>query len=141
MHRNLRTALLAAIAVLALAGTAFASQVMIGGTLHQLFVQANPVTGAALIGATPTNRSGTLAAASTSQQVMAANASRRGFMIQNNSSAALWINELGATAALAQPSIQIAAGATYTSPDGAASPLAINIIGGTLGQAFTAREW
>lgn len=146
MRKYLVSIALATIAALSLMlaaiGPTAAGQVMIGGVLHQMFVQANPQTGQPFpVNVTPTNRSGTITTLNVSQQLMAANTARRGFMVQNSGAAALWINELGAAATTAQPSIQIAVGATYQSPDGAASPAAINIIGGTTGQAFTAREW
>jgi len=88
-----------------------------------------------------TDRSGTIAAANTAQQLMAANPSRKGFLIQNNSAATLWFNEIGGTAVTSQPSISLAAGALYNSPTPGGSNQAVSIIGGTLGQAFTAREW
>lgn len=85
--------------------------------------------------------SGTIAAGTTAQSLMPANATRNGFSVQNSSSADLWINELGGTAAASQPSIKIAAGATYTTPYKQPCPYAVSIYGGTTSQAFTAREW
>ena len=91
--------------------------------------------------ASMTDRSGTITLGGTAQSLMAANPSRKGYLIQNNSAGTLWFNELGATAVQAAPSISIAAGALYQSPSPGASALAISIIGATTGQAFTAREW
>ena len=87
------------------------------------------------------DRSGTITLGGTAQSLMAANPSRKGYLIQNNSAGTLWFNELGATAVQAAPSISIAAGALYQSPSPGASALAISIIGATTGQAFSAREW
>jgi hypothetical protein len=89
---------------------------------------------------TPTDRSGSISAGGTAQQLMAANASRRAWSIQNTSSGDLWVNEIGGTALLASPSINVPAGALYESPASFASPSAISIIGATTGQTFTARE-
>lgn len=91
--------------------------------------------------ASMTDRSGTITLGGTAQSLMAANPSRKGYLIQNNSAGTLWFNELGATAVQAAPSISIAAGALYQSPSPGASALAISIIGATTGQAFSAREW
>ncbi|AJG19088.1 hypothetical protein [Cupriavidus basilensis] len=88
----------------------------------------------------PTDRSGSIAAGGTAQVLMAANANRRAWWIQNNSSGDLWLNEIGGTAVLSQPSIQIQAGALYETPASYCSPSAISIIGATTGQTFTARE-
>jgi hypothetical protein len=92
-------------------------------------------------GHTLTDRSGTITTGGTAQTLMAANASRKGWAIQNVSSGDLWVNELGSTALLSQPSIKIASGNLYESPLGGSSTAAISIIGATTAQAFTAREW
>lgn len=121
----------------------------VAGALHQIVIQGHPTTGLPVInestlsgiGIAPINRSGTVTLGGTAQQLMAANLVRRGFMLQNISAGPLWINELGATAVQGQPSIQVAAGATYTSPPNATSPAAVSIIGATTAQAFVAREW
>lgn len=90
--------------------------------------------------ATPgtTNRSGTITAGATAQQLMAANASRRGWWFQNNSSGDLWLDETG-TAVASQPSLKIPAGGYYEPP--VVSLGSISIYGATTGQAFSAREW
>lgn len=90
--------------------------------------------------ATPTNHSGTIAADNVAQQLMPANPIRKGFWIQNNSSGDLWVNDLGAATA-AQPSLKLEMGDYYESPAGGAPVGAISIIGATLGQTFSAREW
>lgn len=90
---------------------------------------------------TPTNRSGTVTTGGTSQTLMAANASRRGFSIQNLSTTDLYWNDLGTTAAATQPSYRLPAGAIYESPAHQCSVAAINIFGATTGQVFVAREF
>lgn len=89
---------------------------------------------------TPTDRSGTITAGGTQQTAMAANAARKGFTIQNQSVADLWFNSL-ANAVQSQPSFRVPAGALYENPRGGCPTGVISIIGGTTGQAFTAREW
>ena len=87
------------------------------------------------------NISGAIAAAGADQLLVAHNTNRRGFSVQNNSAGDLWINELGSPALAAQPSIKIAPGSLYETPDTAYIPYAVRIFGATLAQAFTAREW
>ena len=86
------------------------------------------------------NASGTIIAGGTAQELMAANKGRGGFWIQNVSDGDLWINELG-TAAAAQPSMKLAAGALYESPVTGCTANAISIFGATTAKAFSAREW
>jgi hypothetical protein len=90
--------------------------------------------------AATTSISGTIAAGGTAQNAAAANSSRRGFWIQNNSAGDLWISTV-ATAVASQPSLKIASGALYESPPGGAGTGAISIIGATTSQAFSGREW
>jgi hypothetical protein len=93
------------------------------------------------VGVPLTDRSGTIAAGGTSQQLMAANAARRGLFVQNHSATdSLWIDETG-SAEQGQPSIRIPPGAMYETPAGGCPLSAVAIVGPTLGQAFTAREW
>lgn len=89
---------------------------------------------------TATDRSGTIAAGGTAQQLMAANPSRRGWKIQNLSSGDLWFNGLG-TAAASQPSERLPAGAWYETPAHHCGTGTISIFGSTTGQAFSAREF
>jgi hypothetical protein len=90
--------------------------------------------------ASPVDCSGTITSAGEAQEMMAARADRSGFWVQNLGEADLWINELGA-ATQGQPSIKIAAGALYEAPAHGVSVGPVSIIGGTAGQAFSAREW
>lgn len=70
--------------------------------------EVSPATG------TLTDRSGVIAAADTSQQLMAANPERSYWSLQNHSDEAdLWIRE-GAAATTAQPSTRIGPLETYT---------------------------
>ena len=91
--------------------------------------------------ATITSRSGTIATGGTAQSLMAANAARKGWFIQNNSTGDLWVNRFGGTAIAGQPSLLIPAGALYETPDGGSGGNALSIYGATTGQTFTAAEW
>jgi hypothetical protein len=87
------------------------------------------------------DRSGTITAGGTAQQLAAANASRIGFSVQNLSTTAdLWINSLG-TAAAVQPSIKLSPGAYFETPPGYGAVGAVSIFGATTGLAFSSREW
>ena len=87
---------------------------------------------------TPTDRSGTLAAA-TSQPVMAANALRSGYLIQNTGANPMTISEIGADATLAGAFV-LGAGQMFPPVGYIISQTAINIAG-TQGDTYTAREW
>lgn len=91
--------------------------------------------------ATITSRSGTITLGGTAQSFMTANAARKGWFIQNNSTGDLWVNRFGGTASADQPSIRIRAGRLYETPAGGSGGNAISIFGATTGQAFTAGEW
>jgi hypothetical protein len=91
--------------------------------------------------ATNTSRSGTIATGGTAQSLMVANAARKGWFIQNNSTGDLWVNRFGGTAIAGQPSILIPAGALYETPDGGSGGNALSIYGATTGQTFTSAEW
>jgi hypothetical protein len=91
--------------------------------------------------ATLTSRSGTIATGGTAQQLMAANAARKGWWLQNLSTGDLWVNRFGGTASAAQPNIQIPSGALYETPAGGAGSTLISIYGATTGQAFASGEW
>lgn len=100
---------------------------------------SNPLSVAQVQG-TLTDHSGTLGAVATSQQVMAANSSRRYLYVQNPSSAdTLWINFTTA-ATQAQPSIQMLPGGSFVMEGSFVSTEAVNIIGPTAGDAFIAKE-
>lgn len=88
---------------------------------------------------TLTDGSGSIATASTSQQVFAANVSRKYLLVQNTSAGALGINFTSA-ATLGVGSIQLAAGASFVMESAFVSTEAVTIIGATAGQTFTAKE-
>lgn len=89
---------------------------------------------------TYTDKSSTVTSGGAAQTLMAANTSRRGFWLQNQSSGDLWISSLGAAAAT-QPSMRVPPGVYYEPPPSGVPTAAISIFGATTGQAFAAREW
>lgn len=86
---------------------------------------------------TKTNASGTLAAANVSQQLVPQDKTRTILFFQNVSAADLWLRE-GSAATTAQPSIKVPAGTTFIDKDGICMGKdgAVNVIGGTISQAF-----
>ena len=109
------------------------------GGLTDAELRASPVAVTVAAG-TLTDRSGTITTGGTAQQIMASNASRKGFSVQNVSSGDLWVRETG-TAAAAQPSLKLTSGAYFETPAGYGSTGAVSVFGATTGQAFVAREW
>jgi hypothetical protein len=88
---------------------------------------------------TYTDRSGTVTTGGTAQVLMALNASRRGFLVQNNSTGTLTINSVGTATTTA--GIVIAPGQLYEAQETGVPTTAISILGATTGQRFDAREW
>lgn len=86
-----------------------------------------------------TNRSGSIAAGATSQQVAALNASRKYFLFQNISTETMWIN-FGTAAVSDQPSIQVLQGGSFVMENFFVSTEAINVISATTGSKFVSKE-
>ncbi len=86
-----------------------------------------------------TDRSGTITTGGTAQQLAAAMAARRYFLLQNNSDTGAWFN-FGVVAVASQPSIFLAAGASYENPAHFCPSGFVSIIGATTGKIFTAKE-
>ncbi|HTV88004.1 MAG TPA: hypothetical protein VME41_03215 [Stellaceae bacterium] len=98
-----------------------------------------PVINAA--GAAAADGSGTVATGGAAQTLFGGIAPVNGFLVQNNSSAALWISDVG-TASAGGAAIQLAAGGgLFVTPSGYKPAGAVSLWGGTTGQAFTARRW
>lgn len=89
---------------------------------------------------TQTNRSGTITTGAQSQLLMAANANRRSYWLQNQSSGSLWINRFGNAATAGQPSIEIKPGGYFETPSNGSGTSAVYIYGATTGQAFACGE-
>lgn len=97
-------------------------------------------TNAGALSGTFIDHSGTIAAGGVSQLMMAANAARKGLLIQNDPlSAELLYIDFTVAAVLSQPSVALAPGESFQ-PFNFVSTEAINVIAATLGHAFTAKE-
>lgn len=116
--------------------------VPVSGPLTDAELRATPVSVTYFAPASaPTDRSGTLAAAATAQQLMPAKANRRGWIVQNLSAGDLYVRDDGVAASASAGSIKVPQGGSYESPSGFVTSTSISIFGATLGQAFTAREY
>lgn len=89
---------------------------------------------------TLTNRSGTTSGtANTSTEIIPANANRKYLIIQNVSSAIIWIN-FGGAATTSQPSFQLSIGATFAMEGNFVSTEAVHAISSKSSMGFTAKE-
>jgi len=101
----------------------------------------NPLPVVNTAGAVASDGSGTLAAGGSAQTLFGGIVPANGFLVQNNSSATLWISDVGA-AANGGASIQVAAnGGIFATPSGYKPAGAVSLFGATTGQAFAARSW
>jgi hypothetical protein len=101
----------------------------------------NPLPVIKCAAAAASDGSGTVAAGGGAQTLFGGIVPANGFLVQNNSSAALWISDVGAASA-AGASIQLAAnGGMFVTPCGYKPAGAVSLYGDTTGQAFTARRW
>lgn len=89
--------------------------------------------------ATKTDRSGVTTLNAT-VVVMAANAARRGWQLQNTSDADIWLNPGGA-ATIGGLSFKLPPNAFYEDPAHGVSTTAVNVICAVAGKTFAAREW
>src|SRR5579863_8963682 len=101
----------------------------------------NPLPVINSAGSAAVDGSGTLAAAGSAQTLFGGIVPVNGFLVQNNSAAALWICDVG-TASAGGASIQLAAnGGIYWTLSGYKPAGAVSLFGATTGQAFAARRW
>ena len=98
-----------------------------------------PVINAA--GNAASDGSGTVAAGGSAQMLFGGIVPANGFLVQNNSSAALWICDVG-TASGGGASIQIAANGGLVQTQSGYKPAgAVSLFGATTGQVFAAWRW
>lgn len=101
----------------------------------------NPLPVVNVAGAAAADGSGTVATGGSAQALFGGIAPVNGFLVQNNSSAALWICDVG-TASAGGASIQLAAnGGLFATPSGYKPAGAVSLYGATTGQVFAARRW
>jgi hypothetical protein len=91
-------------------------------------------------GGAATDGSATVVAGGTAQMLFAGVVPINGYLVANNSSAILYVSDVG-TATSGGASIPIAAGAVFMTPSGYKPAGAISLWGGAAGQAFAARRW
>jgi hypothetical protein len=84
--------------------------------------------------------SGTVVAGGTAQTLFAGFIPINGYLVANNSSAAMYVSDVG-PATSGGASIPIAAGAVFMTPSGYKPAGAVSLWGGATGQAFAARRW
>ncbi|HEX5455684.1 MAG TPA: hypothetical protein VFX06_17985 [Stellaceae bacterium] len=85
--------------------------------------------------------SGAVATGGSAQTLFGGIVPANGFLVQNNSSAVLWISDVG-VAAEGGASIQLTAnGGSFATPSGYKPAGAVSLYGATTGQAFAARRW
>ena len=97
-----------------------------------------PVINAA--GAAAIDGSGTIVIGGVAQTLFAGTVPVNGYFVANNSSANLYVCDVGAASA-GGASVAIAPGAVYTTPSGYRPAGVVSVYGGTTGQAFAARRW
>jgi hypothetical protein len=98
-----------------------------------------PVINAAAVAAS--DGSTTVATGGSAQALFGGIVPAHGFLVQNNSSAALWISDVGVASA-GGASIQLATnGGIFMTPTGYKPAGAVSLYGATTGQAFAARRW
>lgn len=98
-----------------------------------------PVINAA--GAVASDGSGTVVTGGSAQTLFGGIVPANGYVVQNNSSAALWVSDVGVASA-GGASIQLVAnGGTFATPSGYKPAGAVSLYGATTGQAFAARRW
>ena len=102
---------------------------------------ANPLPVINTAGAVASDGSGTVATGGSPQTLFGGAVPANGFLVQNNSSAVLWVRDTG-IASSGGASLQIAAnGGLFATPSGYKPAGAISLYGATTGQIFAARRW
>lgn len=120
------------VAVMEAAGVVIRTGVALGG---------GGTTAVATVPVTPANKRASITAASVSQVLLTANATRAGFVFQNNSSYLMWLNLLGSTAVAGLGSIVITPGSTYTSDSASVSASQISVLCAKQGASFNCSEY
>jgi hypothetical protein len=97
-----------------------------------------PVINAA--GSAAIDGSGTIVTGGMAQPLFAAVVPVNGFLVANNSSATLYVSDVGAASA-GGGSIPIAPGAVFMTPSGYKPAGAVSLFASSTGQSFAARRW
>src|SRR6266567_5198222 len=100
----------------------------------------NPLPVINTAGAVASDGSGTLATGGSAQTLFGGIVPTNGFLVQNNSSAVLWISDVGVASA-GGASVQLAAnGGIFATASGYKPAGPVSLFGATTGQAFAARR-
>jgi hypothetical protein len=91
-------------------------------------------------GSVASDGSGTVIAGGTAQTLFGGVVPANGWLVANNSAAALYVCDVG-TAMAGGASIPIAAGGVFATPSGYKPAGAVSLYGQNTGQAFAARRW
>ena len=101
----------------------------------------NPLPVINTAGALASDGSGTVGTGGSAQTLFGGIVPMNGFVVQNNSSTALWISDVGVASA-GGASIQLAAnGGVFATPAGYKPAGAVSLYGAATGQVFAARRW
>lgn len=101
----------------------------------------NPLPVVNTTAAVASDGSGTVATGGAPQTLFGGIVPENGFLLQNNSSSALWVSDVGVASA-GGASIQVAAnGGIFMTSPGYKPAGAVSLYGATTGQAFAARRW
>lgn len=102
---------------------------------------SNPLPVINTAGSIAGDGSGTVATGGSPQTLFGGTVPVNGFLVQNNSTGALWICDTG-IASNGGASIQLAAnGGLFATPPGYKPAGAVSLYGATTGQVFAARRW
>jgi hypothetical protein len=97
-----------------------------------------PVINAA--GGAAADGSGTVVSGGTAQSLFAGVVPVNGYLVANNSSAILYVSDVG-TANAGGASIPVPSGTVFVTPSGYKPAGAVSLYGNATGQAFAARRW
>src|SRR6266700_568422 len=101
----------------------------------------NPLPVINTAGAVASDGSGTLATGGSAQTLFGGIVPANGFLVQNNSSAVLWISDVGVASAGGDSIQLVANGGVFVTPSGYTPTGAVSLYGATTGQGFSARRW
>ena len=112
---------------------------IVGGTATPVG-PATPLPVINTAGSAASDGSGTVAAGGTAQALFGGVAPTNGWLVANNSSAAIYVSDVGA-ATPGGASVPVAAGAVFATPPGYKPAGPVSLYGAMTGQAFAARRW
>lgn len=117
----------------------YAQAPVVQNTSGQLCTVASVTIASAVV--TPTDKAGTLTTGGTAQTAIAANASRKGWCIQNPTTATEVLYVRSGTAATTATGVVLAAGAQACNPSGIIDQGIISVIAATTGHTWLGTEY